>query len=146
MSYRRVTLKGSSLKGSGSPDLQWATFGSIARKSRTAFRRASRWYMQRNAVSCVNQNLSLWIRLVGSGFVSSAQREHLYPESCFKKRPEYSFPSSTLTLTLTLSRAVQDGSESSTSAMKKKWRDTAARMRLESLSQTQITTYFSRTD
>ena len=74
---RRVTLKGSLLKGSGSPDLQWATFGSIARKSRTAFRRASRWYMQRNAVSCVNQNLSLWIRLVGSGFVSSAQREHL---------------------------------------------------------------------
>ena len=61
----------------GSPDLQWATFGSIARKSKTAFRRASRWYMQRNAVSCVNQNLSLWIRLVGSGFVSSAQREHL---------------------------------------------------------------------
>ena len=27
----------------------------------------------------------------------------------------------------------------------KKWRDTTARMRLESLSQTQITTYFSRT-
>ena len=36
--------------------------------------RASRWCMQRNAASCVSQNLTLWIRLVGSGFVNSVAK------------------------------------------------------------------------
>ena len=137
--------------------------------------------MQRNAVSCVNQNLSLWIRLVGSGFVSSAQREHLYPEwfdssvtdpgyqiiddeivanalgegnsDDESKEEEVMGEHHSITpleafhaLDTSLQWLESQGTEPQHLLLMKKWRDTAARMRLESLSQTEITTYFSRTD